>query len=278
MNRPLKKVGILFHPRIAVAQELTQRLAETLSGTASVWVCSAWEEEEARAKMAGTELVFSIGGDGTMLRAARIVVPNEAPILGINMGRLGFMTELSAAEAVERAVELVGGGGWLDERAMLQAEVEGAPILHALNDVAVVRGGRSRVVYVRTAIDGASLATYRGDGLIVATATGSTGYALAAGGPILYPQSKELLLQPVAAHLSLTTTLILPPEATVDLQVATDHQALLSIDGQVEVPLDDGARVRVKRSPHISRLLRVRPATSFYETLAQKLSNKKDWK
>ncbi|GAH02056.1 unnamed protein product, partial [marine sediment metagenome] len=140
-------------------------------------------------------------------RAVQVAVPGLTPIAGVNLGKLGFMTELSVDEAVAKLPALLAGEGWIDERAMLEAELspagqdEPARIFYALNDVVVARGAIARTVYIEASIDGETLTTYKADGVIVATATGSTGYSLAAGGPILHPQSKEFLLLPIVPHL-----------------------------------------------------------------------------
>ncbi|MDP2954533.1 MAG: NAD(+)/NADH kinase, partial [Chloroflexota bacterium] len=240
-----------------------------------VWMGSAWEEDKAKEQVAGTDLIISIGGDGTILRAARIVVPWPIPILGINLGKLGFLTELSPQEALERVPAFLAGEGWVDERAMLQAELicgdATKPPLHALNDVVVARRAMARVVYVATTIDGELLTTYKGDGVVVATATGSTGYVLAAGGPILHPQSRDMVLKPLLPHLTLDSALVLPPDTILELEVRTDHQAVVSLDGQVDMALASGDRVRVKLSPHQARFLRSQPPARFYHTMAQKL-------
>ena len=272
-----KKVGILFQPKIATAEDLARQLAKVVGDLGvAVWVCSAWEEDRAREQAGETELVISLGGDGTILRAARVASPLSIPILGVNLGRLGFMTELRPDDALSRVPAFVKGEGWGEERAMLQAELVSSdmPPFHALNDVVVGRGERCRLIRVKATVDGELVTTYKCDGLILATATGSTGYSLAAGGPMLHPLAREILLQPIAAHLSLGTALVLPSEATVELKVRTTHQATLSIDGQIEVPLSDGAVVRVKRSPHITRLMRTQHSTLFYETLMQKLEKR----
>ena len=272
-----KKVGILFQPKIATAEDLARQLAKVVGDLGvAVWVCSAWEEDRAREQAGETELVISLGGDGTILRAARVASPLSIPILGVNLGRLGFMTELRPDDALSRVPAFVKGEGWGEERAMLQAELVSSnmPPFHALNDVVVGRGERCRLIRVKAIADGELVTTYKCDGLILATATGSTGYSLAAGGPMLHPLAREILLQPIAAHLSLGTALVLPSEATVELEVRTTHQATLSIDGQIEVPLSDGAVVRVKRSPHITRLMRTQRSTLFYETLMQKLEKR----
>jgi NAD+ kinase len=275
----MNKVGMLVHPRIEVAQSLAQELKEIISRNgASVWQCSAWEEEEARSQVPGTDLIVSLGGDGTILRAARAVIPWCTPILGVNLGRLGFMAEIGPSEARERLPSMLKGESWVEERTMLRAElipsgsVEGPGTFHALNDVVVGRGRAPRLVPVRATVDGEFLTCYRADGVIVATATGSTAYSLSAGGPVLYPQAKEMLLQPIAAHLSLAAALVLPPTATVELEVEGEHQAVLSIDGQVDVALNGGDRVRVSRSPHRAQFLRTEPPTFFYRALGQRLS------
>ena len=276
----MKKVGILYHPMKEAAYALAKKLEELLSAKGlSVWLCSAWEWETAKAQVHGTDLILSIGGDGTILRAAQAVVPDLTPITGINLGRLGFMTELSADEALAKLPALLAGEGWIDERAMLEAKLlptdeETAHIFYALNDVVVARGAMARVVYIEAAIDGQPLTTYKADGVIVATATGSTGYSLAAGGPILHPQAKEFLLLPILAHLSSAYTMVLPSTAVIKLRISTAHQATLSIDGHINLPLSTGAIITVKHSPTVARFLRIHPETSFYSSLEQRLKGK----
>ncbi len=278
----MKKIGILYHPMKEEARTLARKLEDFLrSKKLSVWLCSAWEGESARAQVSGTDLILSVGGDGTILRAAQAVVPEPTPITGINLGRLGFMTELSVDEAMAKLPALLAGEGWLDERCLLEAEVFPADkrsgtrgTFYALNDVVVARRDVARLIYVDVTIDEQPLATYKADGVILATATGSTGYALAAGGPILHPQADEYLLLPVAPHLCATYPLVLPASATVKLGVNTYYPATLSIDGHINLPLSSGDVVTVRRSSHAVRFLRVHPATSFYATLEQRLKGK----
>jgi len=204
----MKRVGILYHPLIKAAYPLAKEVQNFLEASGiSIWLCSAWEREQARAQVENTDLILSIGGDGTILRSAQITAPDFIPITGINLGRLGFMTELIADEAMDKLPSLLRGEGWIDERATLEAEVQPANqehkstyIFHALNDVVVTRGAIARLIYVEASIDGEPLTTYKADGVIVATATGSTGYSLAVGGPILHPQAKELILLPIAYY------------------------------------------------------------------------------
>ena len=278
----MHRVGVLYHPMIEAAYTLAKKLQQFLASSGvSVWLCSAWEGEKARAQVDDTDLILSIGGDGTILRAAQVVVPGLTPITGINLGRLGFMTELSADEAVDKLPVLLAGEGWIDERAMLEAELvatgqEGEPsrMFYALNDVVVARGAIARVVYVEASINGEPLTTYKGDGVIVATATGSTGYSLSAGGPILHPQAKEFLLLPILPHLSLAYPMVLPSTAVVKLRVATAHQATLSIDGHINLPLPTGTTITVKRSANKARFLRIHSEAFFYSSLEQRLKGR----
>jgi len=130
-------------------------------------------------------------------------------------------------------------------------------------------------VHIETRVDGEVLANLRADGVIVATATGSTGYLLAADGPILYPEAKQMVFKPVCPHLALDKAVILPPEAEIQLKVTTTHEAMLSIDGQVELPLRSGDEVRVKLSPFVGRFLRIRPRAYFYSYLESKFNKEK---
>jgi NAD+ kinase len=196
------------------------------------------------------------------------------PILGINLGRLGFITEIDGDQVLSHLPDLIKGKGWIEERAMLQTQV-GDKILHALNDV-VLRSVAVRLVNIEAKIDDTVITIYRADGIIVATATGSTSYSLASGGPILHPQSNEIVIQPISCHLGLSHALVLPPQSTVDLKVAPRERAILSIDGQVELPLSDGQNVRVKLSPYIARFLRIHEPTYFYGSLWQKLGGRRN--
>jgi len=276
----MKRIGILYHPMIEAAHTLAEELQGFLTARGvSVWLCSAWEGEQARAQVNDTDLILSIGGDGTILRAAQVAISGQTPITGINLGKLGFMTELSAEEARDKLTDLLEGKGWLDERAMLEAELgatesEPSRTFYALNDIVVARGAVARVVYVEASIDGEPLTTYKGDGVIVATATGSTGYSLAAGGPILHPQAKEFLLLPILPHLSLSYTMVLLATAVVGLRITTAHQATLSIDGHINLPLNSGAVITIRHSSNTSRFLRIHPEAAFYGSLEQKLEGK----
>jgi len=276
----VKKVGIFYHPLVEATQTKAKQLQYFLASSGiAAWLCSAWEGETARKYLDDTDLVLSVGGDGTILRSAQAVVPRMIPIVGINLGKLGFMTELSADEAADKLPLLLSGEGWIDERAMLQAELSAKGqeknTYHALNDVVVARGAVARLVRVAASINGTHLADYKADGVVLATATGSTGYALAAGGPVLYPQAKDFVLVPVMPHLSPANAFVLSAETVVQLRVTAAHQATFSIDGHTNLPLPDGAVVTVRPGPHRTRFLRIHPQDTFYRSLEQKLKGKR---
>ena len=273
----MKRVGILFNPELPDVADLAAALGEALKAEGhDCWACAAEEEKKARELIGGTEVIVTVGGDGTILKVARLAVPNDIPILGVNMGKLGFMTEMRGEQALERVPGYLGDEGWTEERALLDVDVvnDGTSRAHswALNEVVVGRQAVARLISVEARIDGAPLTTYKADGVIVATATGSTGYALAAGGPALHPESQELILVAAAPHISLATPLVVRPNAEIELRVRPDLDAVASLDGQIEYPLQAGEVVRARRSEKVVRFLRAEPRTYFYLALAERLS------
>lgn len=272
----MKRVGLLVHPKLPRSQELAQALRAELEGRGtSLWVASAWGEAEIQERIADLDLLVTLGGDGTILRVARIAAPYGVPILGVNFGRRGFLAEIEPEEALEKVPLVLDGNYWLEERMMLQAELfrngERLGVYEALNDVFVGRGAVPKAVRLAVSIDGNSLTTYVADGALVATPTGSTAYSLAAGGPVIAPQLRSLLFMPIVPHLTLLRSLVLPPEARVRIQVFTDHDAVLTLDGQVSIELQDEDIVEATASPHTAPFIRLQPQSRFYETLLEKL-------
>jgi NAD+ kinase len=275
----VKKIGVLYHPKVQATRDKARDIVTLLRDKGvAVWEESAWDTEKSRAQLGGTDLLITVGGDGTILRAAQIVIPGNVPILSVNLGKLGFMTSLPGDDALSLFPGILDGSGWIDERAMLQVElVTGAfppRTFHALNDVVVARGEIARLIRIEAILNGQPLATYRADGVIVATATGSTGYALAAGGPVIYPQSGDFLLVPVAPHVSLAQSLVLSSQSTVTLRPDTYLSATFSVDGHINMPIASGDLVTIKKSPSTVKLLRVFPRESFYSSLEGKLRGK----
>jgi NAD+ kinase len=242
---------------------------------ASAWVRSGWNEEAITEHLSELELLITLGGDGSLLRAVRLTARHDVPILGVNMGRLGFLAEVQPAEWPDRIRQTLLGEYWIEERMMVHAEHRRAEqtidVYEALNEVVISRGQLARVVRLQTYVDGGFLTTYTADGLIISTATGSTAYALAAGGPILPPELQNFLLIPLAPHLSLDRALVLSKGVTVRVQVSTDHTAVLTGDGQFEVEVADGDEIIISAGPWVGRFVRLQAKNYFYRTLMHRL-------
>lgn len=276
---PVRSIGILHHPRKpeshALAQEMVQFI-ETRSGAA--WLDSAWDEASVARRLTELprpDMLITLGGDGTILRAARMGAQHALPILGVKMGRLGFLAEVEPDNWREPLERILAGDYWLERRMMLDVRLRrsGAEdeLFLALNEVVVSRGRLARIVRVATWIDGDFLTSYAADGVIVSTPTGSTGYGLAAGGPILPPELRNIVVVPIAAHLSLDRAVVLAEGSTVRLEVSTDHQGILSVDGQFDVEMHTGDQVEVNASASSAHFARVRSPAYFYRTMMQRL-------
>ncbi|HEX4836637.1 MAG TPA: NAD(+)/NADH kinase [bacterium] len=220
-----------------------------------------------------------LGGDGTILRAARTTAPHKIPILGVNLGGFGFLAEVSAQNVGDALVRLLEGDYRLDERMMLRAQVlrngHQAREFLALNDIVVTKSGYARLLRVHTDVNGEHLATHLADGLIVATPTGSTAYSLSAGGPIVHPDVDVIVLTPICAHTLNARAVVVSGADVIQLRVqpvgAPPPPAVLTVDGQEGFPLEADDHVRVERSPHRVRLIRLGRG-GFYSRLRAKLS------
>lgn len=272
----LKRAIIFHHPSSEGAAVFANQLGREFERRQiRAFVADAWGQA-AEAGLDEAGLVVCIGGDGTVLRAARVTIPHNVPILGINMGRLGFLTDMSPRDCFNHVERIIAEDWRLEERMMVRGDIvdgRGTPALeyHGLNDIVVSRRSPGRPIYVDVRIDKAHLALYRCDGIIVCTPTGSTGYSLAAGGPILAPTEHHLVLTPVSAHLAMGRSIVLPPESIVDLEVTSDHGAIVSVDGQEDLPVGTGVKISIRVSEHTTRFVRFREPSSFYTDLAEKL-------
>jgi NAD+ kinase len=221
-----------------------------------------------------SDLIVVLGGDGTLLSVARQTGPRVA-ILGVHLGELGFLTEVVEDEALQVLARVVGGDYELDRRMTLAARlVRRGRVLQrfrALNDVVITNGERARIVQFSVSVDGLPLTTYRADGIIVSTPTGSTAYSLSAGGPIIEPTVEVLLLSPISPHTLSNRPMVLRPGAVVRITLAAHEQdALLTIDGQEGLPLEGGDVVEVRRGASPVSLVRS-PHRTYYEVLRSKL-------
>jgi NAD+ kinase len=220
------------------------------------------------------DLVVSMGGDGTMLRASHQAHSSNALLLGVNFGDLGYLTEVDSGEEVDALKRVIDDDYRIEERMMLDCEVRSdGRIEHhvGLNEVLVERSARHRVVRLQVRIDGERLATFNADGVIVATPTGSTAYALSAGGPIISPRAEALLIVPVSPHQMFSRPVVLAPDDVVEIQVDDSAPvASLSLDGTLGCKLEPGAVVTARRHPRPLRLVRL-GGPDFLERLRVKL-------
>ncbi len=222
-----------------------------------------------------SELLVVLGGDGTILRGARLVAGRGTPIVGVNMGGFGFLAELGTDELLDVIPDLVAGRFDIDERMMLTAQVDEAheaQTLLALNDMVVTKGGVARVLWLRIAVNAEELASYPADGVIVATPTGSTAYSLSAGGPIMHPRVEALVITPISPHTFNARSLVVGPDDVVTISVGSSTlEATLTVDGRVSVSLGANSKVRVRRAAQTTRFARLREPR-FYRILRTKLA------
>lgn len=220
------------------------------------------------------DIVVSMGGDGTILATARQIGSSGTPILGINLGSLGFLTQLTPRQLVQALDDIVGGNYQIEERMLLKVEVEGDQqpgYKYALNDVVVDKGAVSRLIEVQFRVNGEDIVTYRADGLVIATPTGSTAYNLAVGGPILHPKMRGILAAPISSFSLSTRPMLFDSDDILELTVKSHDRVVgLTIDGQVMVPLMDTARVTIRRAEFGLKFI-VFPENSFYKVLRNKL-------
>jgi len=272
----VQRVALLFHPKIEEAKRLTSKLASALAEQGvAVRTQSSWAMDALRDKIAQFDMLITLGGDGTILRAARASVPHAIPILGIDFGKLGFLAELDPEEALGALPNLLAGDYWLEKRPLLHIEhFRGYELLatyFAVNDAVIARGELARVLEVHVAVDGASVTTYLADGLIISTPTGSTAYALAVGGLILAPDVPAMMAIPIAPHLNVVRGLIVHADTEMEIMAHTHHGAILSVDGQIDVRWGNDDRLLVTTGAENCQLVRMRPRNYFFATLAPKL-------
>jgi NAD+ kinase len=296
------RVAVVYQPGIADAEALAACCAEyVVASGREVRSYSSWDLGPA-VPGDGLALAITFGGDGSTLRVARWLEATETPIVGVKMGRLGFLAELLPEALPHNLAPYLAGDYWLDVRTMARAELLPAPEsdgprlpvppsppweqpavmpsataleamgpLVALNDVVVGRAAAGRAVRATIEIDGTELAHWTADGVIVATATGSTAYSFAAGGPILMPELPNLVVTPIAPHVHGTNGIVLPPDVVVTIRVSTPQTASVSLDGHIDLPLVDGQGVTVRVADERTRFARRGRRSDFYRSILEKL-------
>jgi len=272
------RVGFAVNPGIADAQAVLARgRAWCEAHGAEAWDAAPDDRERMAAGIPGSDVVCSLGGDGTFLRTARALGASGVPALGVNLGRIGFLAKVDA-DGLERALDQVAAGDYtVDERLRIGARVvrDGAPDVEhdCLNEVVVARAARVRMIQVEVEIGDSHLATYVADGVVVATPTGSTAYSFSAGGAVLDPRLRNVIITPVASYLSPLHSVVAGEDRVVRLTLRQAvGGALVSLDGQWDLPLHIGEAVEVRTLPEPLRVMEPSGSTPFYDLLRTKAS------
>jgi NAD+ kinase len=269
-----KRIAIIVHRSIPDGVVRAEEIARFLSeqGVKDVlWGSFQDHKVMEQVTAGGLDLLIALGGDGTVLHAGSIGAPLGLPILGINLGHFGFLTEIQRGAWREMLAQLLRGEYRLEERMLLHAEHWRGPerlgSWHVVNEVVVCRGQFVRPIQIETKVDGQLLNTYVADGLIASTPTGSTAYALAAGGPILPPELRNILIIPVAPHFSMDRAIILSQGASVTMTVHTSHEAVMSVDGQPPVPMLNDDVIKVTSNDYTIHFVRFQDPGYFYRNI-----------
>ncbi len=279
----LQRIGLTTNPEKVAARQLIRRVARELEQAGRTVVVDPTtgpmigrRETTADLPTLATEsdLLIVFGGDGTMLGAARSLAGVRTPILGVNIGGLGFLTAVPS-EQISRELEHLWAGNFrIEERALIACKGQSSdgPIsLLALNDFVVSRGATSRLIELEVTVNGEPLTNYRCDGLIFGSPTGSTAYSLAAGGAIVTPDAEVLTITPICPHTLSNRSVIVSGDSVVEVRVLSKKlEIFLTADGQVQIPLGADDAVQIRNSPKKIRLVRL-PGSSFFKTLRQKL-------
>ena len=276
------RIGFAYNPTIEAAVELSARAAGwcQMRGI-DEWQAPSSETETLLRELPSTDALVVLGGDGTFLRAARAVAEVDVPLLGINLGKVGFLSKAEASELEGGAPAIVAGEYRIDERLAIEGRIlpggraDGAVAAarhFALNDIVIARGSLARVCRLDVEIDDSHLATFIADGLVVASPTGSTGYSFSAGGPILDPVSRNLVVTPIAAYLSAIRSVVVSPRQTVRCRVVDAYEALVSVDGREDLPIAVGDVVEVRALERPIRLIEPHGAQPFWDLLRHKVA------
>lgn len=272
----MKRIGLLYRPDGPEPQALAEDLEAAFRGQGvDVWRGSSEDQDALCAVAPDLSLLVTLGGDGTIVRAVHCVAPAGVPILGVNMGRLGFLAEVEPCKALAVVPRVLAGEYMVEERMMLHAELlrsgEAVAAGEAINDVVLARGASVRTVQVAVHVDDHYVMTQTADGVIVSSPTGSTAYCLSAGGPIVAPGIRCMVLTPIAAHLAVAHAIVVPGDVLVRLTLRKGRGATLTIDGQADAKVEEGDAVVVSASRNAARFVRFGNKGYFYETVLHRL-------
>ena len=273
-----KSIGFIYNSSIPETRVFIKNLIRNLGySDENTWITSLDKLSSFKDTFSETYLFIIAGGDGSILKTVRSIYNYSIPILGINFGKIGFMTELDPNDALEKLPEYINGKVRIEERMMLEASIflsnndKPRLTINALNDVVIGHGGVTKLSDIEVSVDDNVLTIYRSDAVVVSTATGSTGYAYSAGGPILHPESNEIILQPVAPHTGLRDSIVLPKNSKLTLRPVKNDVTIISADGDTEIQLNIGEKLVIKSGEYSAKFLRSLSTVSFYNTLANKL-------
>lgn len=266
-------IAIAVHPNNQQAFTLAEEIGASLESRGINVILGRMDDSKLRTGLNNGKqnLLIALGGDGTMLRAGILSASSQIPILGVNLGRYGFLTEIQKDEWAGALDRVLAGDYWLEKRMMLESVLfrddQEIGRWNALNDAVITRGETVRPIQLEIFINNRFLNAIVADALITSTATGSTAYAMAAGGPILSPELRNIILVPVAPFLSVEQTLVLDESVQISVNVFTSHEAVISIDGQPGIPLQNADRVEMHASQDVVQFIRFQDPGYFYRNL-----------
>lgn len=274
----MKSVYILMHQRKPDTAQLASSLLRVLHMADMNACAEPWLYEYAAGHGISfdactpqeCDAILSVGGDGTLLRANELAMQWDLPVLGVNVGRVGFLTEIEMDQLEHACSLLVQDAYGIESRMMLEASVNGVTVT-ALNDIVLSRGGYSRLIGLEAWVDDDPIGRYIGDGLIVSTPTGSTGYSLSAGGPIVCPELECMLITPICAHSLQHRPVVTSASQTVSIRLSEQASAMLSVDGREAIPFAADQTLVIRRAPKSARFIRLEPG-SFFSKIRVKLS------
>ena len=269
-------IGIISKVGIQKSLTLANDLELSLKKDHEVWISDVDEIDSYTKSFAKTDVLITLGGDGTILRVARSTIGHDIPILGINLGRVGFMTEIPYEHAINTIKEVLANFSKMriEERIMISAKGVSNNKqfeLNALNDIVLGHQSVSRLMDIDVYVDSAQMAQYRADGIIISSPSGSTGYSLAAGGPIITPEQKLMLIQPIAPHMSLDVGVVVPSHSKISINITSPNKAVVSADGFDEVVLGSTDKIDVEISKSLTKFIRLNPESDFYSQLTTRL-------
>lgn len=281
--KPLRKAGVVVKPRHRRSAEIASRIirwlekrkVEPLLDHQTAALVRKRSGLERRSLARESDLLVVVGGDGTLLSVARALGASRTPILGVNLGSLGFLTEIPLDEMFSALEAFRSGRYEIDERLRLRIDIlrRGKQLARhdILNDVVLNKSALARILNIDVRVDDTYITTYRADGLILSTPTGSTAYSLSAGGPITEPSVAAVILSPICPHTLSNRPLVLPKKSTVEMRIRNSHEdVFVTIDGQVGFPLEARDVVRARQAPHPVRLVQS-PGRNYFDVLRQRL-------